>query len=403
MKKAVFWILIIVLATGGYLYYSRQHTSAPATTGRQSAPPPVTVARVELKDMPQEYSTFSHVEASASVDIFPRVDGQLTSIRVKDGQYVNKGDLLFTLDDRALQAELAQAKASLEQNQASLRGARTTLDRKKAMFARKAASEQDVEDAQTSYNTLLASIDANKAAISLAQTQLSYTQISSPLTGRIGNISVDVGSIIKTSATTALVSVRQLEPVKVLFSLPERYFNQLQAELNSKGSEVPVKLVLTTSQGEQSFTGHVAYIDNNIDTASGTLPVYAEFDNPDHKLWPGQFAQVTLQLGVDKGATVVPETAIKDGPESPYVFILNADGTVTQRNVTLDRISYGQAVVSEGLKDGESVITTGQQNLRNGIRVKVETPDSDSHATADSAHKQSSHTSSSKQAEAPAA
>ncbi|MFP8967217.1 efflux RND transporter periplasmic adaptor subunit [Pokkaliibacter sp. CJK22405] len=367
MKKLLLWIVILLVGLGLYYGYQQQ-SKAPAGAAKKSAAP-VRVGVVSRQDMPLEYSTFSHVQASQSVDILPRVDGQISAINVKDGQSVRKDQVLFELDDRALKAELAQAKASLAGNQASLKGARLTLERQQAMYARKASSQQNLEDARTAVLSYEAAVAADQAALSLAQTQLSYTQVKAPFDGVLGNISVDIGSTVRSSATTALVTLKSITPVQVMFALPERYFATLSESLSQ--GEVPVGLTLKNSTGSQTFSGKVLYIDNSIDSTSGTLPVYAEFANDDRRLWPGQFAEVTLQLAMQKNVVTAPQVALKDGPESMYAFVLQDDNTVRQTDITLDRIAGDTAIVSKGLNPGDKVITQGLISLRNGSKVRI--------------------------------
>ena len=305
-----------------------------------------------------------------------RVDGQIADVHFEEGQEVKEGDLLFTLDNRAFQAQLAQAEAILQRDRAQLERAQLELQRQTELAGRGVASAQKLEDAQMAEKVLQASIRASEAAAENARVNLSYTTIRSPITGRTGSVNLKRGNVVKSNDTTTqavpLVTITQIRPIYVTFTVPERHLSDIRAAVGSS-EHLPV-VVAVPGQPEKPITGTLTFIDNQVDVATGTIPLKATFANDATRLWPGQFVNVTLTLGVQENALVVPSAAIQIGQNGPYVFVVKPDLTVELRLVRMDRTVKDQTVIANGLVSNERVVIDGQLRLSNGTRVTLQQP-----------------------------
>jgi membrane fusion protein, multidrug efflux system len=283
--------------------------------------------------------------------------------------------LLFTLDNRAFAAQLTQSEANLERDRAQLQRAQGEVKRQTELATRGVASAQKLEDVQTAVAVLEAAIRADQAAIENARVTLNYTTIRAPITGRTGAINLKRGNLVKSNDTTQqavpLVTITQLRPIYVTFTVPERHLTRIRTAVASE--RLPV-IVTVPDQPQTPIIGALTFVDNQVDAATGTISLKATFANDDARLWPGQFVNITLTLGVQANALVVPSAAIQIGQNGPYVFVIKPDSTVELRPVRVDRSVKENTVIANGLAAGERVVIEGQLRLSNGTRVNMQQP-----------------------------
>jgi multidrug efflux system membrane fusion protein len=385
MKRLLLGTLLLLVLAGGYAFRDSllQFTGliggkAPEQKGARPAAAQAVVASVaEVLPTPIQVSAIGTVQSIATVIIKSRVDGQIADVHFEEGQDVKEGDLLFTLDNRSFQAQLAQAEAVLQRDRAQLERAQLELKRQTELAGRGVASAQKLEDAQMAEKVLQAAIRANEAAAENARVNLSYTTIRSPITGRTGSVNLKRGNVVKSNDTTTnavpLVTITQLRPVYVSFTIPERHLPDVRAALAD--SERLPAVVTMPSQPDKPITGTLTFVDNQVDAATGTIPLKATFPNDDIRLWPGQFVNVNLTLGIQAHAVVVPSPTIQIGQNGPYVFVIKEDSTVELRLVRIDRTVGNRTVVANGLNAGERVVVDGQLRLNNGSRVTIARPE----------------------------
>jgi multidrug efflux system membrane fusion protein len=377
MKRLLLAALLVVLLAG--TYYFRGHFFEPATETR-TAPRP-SPAQTVMADVATEapapilITAIGTVQSISTVIIKSRVDGEIAKVHFEEGQEVTEGDLLFTLDNRAFAAQLAQSEANLERDRAQLQRAQAEVKRQTELATRGVASAQKLEDVQTAVAVLEAAIRADQAAIDNARVNLNYTSIRAPITGRTGAINLKRGNLVKSNDTTQqavpLVTITQLRPIYVTFTVPERHLTQIRTAVAAE--RLPV-LVTLPDQPQAPITGGLTFVDNQVDVVTGTISLKATFANDAARLWPGQFVNVTLTLGVQANALLVPSAAIQIGQNGPYVFVIKPDSTVELRLVRVDRTVKDKTVIAEGLMAGERVVIDGQLRLSNGTRVSVQRP-----------------------------
>lgn len=357
----------VIAALGVAWWYSKApvHTSPtrPNTV-------PVKITRVSEADVPRLIAGIGTVQALQSVTIRPQVDGILARLWVKEGQFVSKGQLLASLDDRALRASVDQAVAQRAQTRAQLKVAEVDLKRYTALSQDNGISRQQLDQQQALHDQLKATLQGNEAAINAAQVQLSYTQIHSPLAGRVGIRAVDEGNFLRVSDTQGLFSVTQLDPISVTFSLPQQQLPILQRLLLST-APAPVTAYAggDLEGGTPLAQGHLSLIDNQVASTTGTLRIKAEFPNPEQTLWPGQLVNVRLQTQLQRGALVVPNGVVQRGIDGTYVYRLVADKVESVPIKVVDQNS--QASVVEGVAKGDALVSDGQSRLKPGARVEV--------------------------------
>jgi RND family efflux transporter MFP subunit len=359
--------LVLLIAISAWQGLRRE---APAN--RAASAIPVRVVAVAQQDVPRYLSAIGSVLSLHSVEVRPQVEGVLTQVLVKEGQWVKQGDLLATLDDRAIRANLDQARAQLGQTQAQLQVGNVNLKRYQLLSSDDGVSKQTLDQQQALVNQLQATIKGNQAAIDNAAVQLSYTQIRSPVSGRVGIRNVDPGNLVRTSDTQSLFSVTQIDPIAVEFALPQQQLPVLQGLLNS-ATPAEVETYLD-ADGERSLLakGHLMLIDNQVSATTGTVRVKAEFDNRDARLWPGQLVTVRLRTAVDEDALVVPPPVVQRSIDGHFVYRLDGDKVsavpvkVVYQDSTLNVIA--------GVKAGDRLVLDGQSRLKPGSTVEV-TPD----------------------------
>jgi multidrug efflux system membrane fusion protein len=361
-------VLIAALGGGVFLYSHQRGTAAQAPGKLPPRPVPVSVVAVEQKAAPVEIRTVGRVQTLASVAVRSRIDGVIAKVSVTDGQEVKAGDELFRIDDREAQAALKLAQANLGKDQASLANAKRQVDRLTPLAAKNFTTRQDYDAAQTLVATLQATIAADQAAIDAARVTLSYTVITAPISGRIGTVVQKLGNSVRSADSTALITINQLQPILVAFSVPQESMGELQRALSS--GKVPVTAKIPDSTAPEQL-GEVSYVENAIDPTTNTLSVKAQFPNADEFLWPSQFVNVVMTTRVDPDATVVPTVAVQMNQEGAYVWVVKPDSTVEMRPITVTR-QVGHDMVVEGeLKTGEKVVVEGQLRLESGTKVEV--------------------------------
>ncbi|WP_409488843.1 efflux RND transporter periplasmic adaptor subunit [Pseudomonas promysalinigenes] len=372
MRRPSRAVLIATLALLALAALGLWHTQRPlGPTPHAQAAVPVRVISVAQQDVPRYTSAIGAVLSLHSVEIRPQVEGVLTQVLVKEGQWVKEGDLLATLDDRAIRASLEQARAQLGQSQAQIQGADVDLKRYRLLSTDNSVSKQTLDQQQALVNQLQATVKGNQAAIANAQVQLSYTQIRSPVTGRVGIRNVDPGNLVRSSDTQGLFSVTQIDPIAVEFALPQQMLPTLQTLL--KAPTAALVEAYMDADGERSLLGegHLALIDNQISANTGTVRAKAEFDNKDGRLWPGQLVTVRLRTAVEQNALVVPPPVVQRGIDGHFVYRLDGD-KVTSVPV---KVLYQDSTLNiiAGVKPGERLVLDGQSRLKPGSRVEVTT------------------------------
>ncbi len=345
---------------------------AEATRPALARPPaPVTVVSVEAKPMPAVLDVVGSAQAMASVPLKTRVDSMIDKVLVKEGDRVKAGQPIFQLDDRAVKAQVAQARAVLARDEAQLVLLRSDLERTEQLVQTKTKSSRDLESAKTLVAAQMATLEADRAALQNLEVQASWYVISSPIDGRVGSIALKAGTAIRANDSSLLATVNQLDPIYVAFSVPQASIPALR-EAMAKG-DVAVSVHQPSVAGAP-LTGRIAYIENMLDAASGTLGVKAAVVNPDEKLLPGEFVQVRAVLRTDANALVVPDQAIQLGQNGPFVYVVKDDSTVEARRVTVDRTVDRQSVIAKGVAAGEKVVTDGQLRLFPGATVMTAKP-----------------------------
>jgi membrane fusion protein, multidrug efflux system len=371
MHRRSFWIYVpVALALGGatYWYWNyRLATPMAATPGAPAAPAiPVIATTAESQNVSDYLTGLGSVQAFNRVTIHVRVDGELQDISFTEGQFVHAGDVLARIDPRPFKAALDQAKAKKAQDQALLISAQKDLVRAKTLIDKNFQTQQVVDQTQAKVDQLIATIDADQAIIENAETQLSYTTIVSPLDGRMGIRLIDKGNLVHAGDPGGLVVITQVQPIAVIFSLPQDYLQNVTAAMKRGDLKVTAySRDNTTKLGE----GALLLIDNQIDAATGTLRLKASFPNPDDALWPGQFVNARLELAMRRGAVAVPAQVIQRGPDNLYVYVIRPDQTVERRPIKAGPVRDGLAVIESGLTRGERVVVDGQFKLRPGAKV----------------------------------
>ncbi len=338
----------------------------------QTGPPPavpVVVGIVTQEDAPVEWRGVGAVEPVNTVSVKAQVGGALVGVHFNEGQDVHKGDLLFTLDDRPFQAALREAEAQLERDRALLERARSEAARYSELVKKEYVTRSETDDKAASAASLQASVHSDEAQVERAKLDLQYCRIVSPLDGRTGGLLVKAGNIVKANDDKPMVVIQQMEPIRVAFVLPQQLLGQVRERSKAATLTATVKAPEDPGAPHQ---GALSFIDNTVDSSTGTIAVKAEFANRDRALWPGQFVNVSLVLDTDRAAVVAPSQAVQTGQSGDYVFVVKDDQTVEMRPVVVRRATAEKTVIGQGLKAGERVVVEGQLRLQPGVRVEVQ-------------------------------
>ncbi len=345
--------------------------SAPAAAQSGGPAVPVTAGTVIAEDVPVFLHGIGTAQAYNMVSIKSRVDGQIVKIDFKEGQEVKEGDLLLQIDPRAYQAALAQAEAVKQKDEAQLAGAQADLQRYAQLLPAGHQTRQSYDQQKTLVAQLQASIKADEAQIQTAKLNLGYADIRSPIDGRLGAKLVDKGNLVRASDNTVLVTIAEVRPIFVSFTLPQKTLEDLRE--HQKQAPLTVR-AYTGDDKTELADGKLAFIDNAIDQATGTIRLKARFDNENERLWPGEFVSLRVILTVRKGVATVPAQTVQEGPNGHYAYIIKPDDTVERRAVEVAAVQDGIAVVTKGLSLGERIVVEGQYRLTNGSRVKPTAP-----------------------------
>jgi multidrug efflux system membrane fusion protein len=371
-RRAPSVALILLLTLAGLTVLQSGCTSADskAAAAKANVPlaVPVSVANAVQKDMPYYLVGLGSVSAFYTVNVKSRVDGQLQQVNFKEGQLVKQGELLAIIDPRPFEVQLATAQAQLFKDQASLRDAKLNLQRFTDLLKDSGAmSQQQVDTQKSTADQFEGAIRSDQAAIDSAKLQIAYCHITAPISGRIGLRQVDPGNIVHAADTTPMFIITQLQPIAVLFTLPEDQLPEVSKHLNAG----PLSAEAFSRDDQTKLaTGKLMTIDNEIDPTTGTGKLKADFANTDNALWPNQFVNVHLLLETRKNSIVIPAAAIQRGPQGTFVYAMKADKTVTVKPVTISFTQNNETVVSSGLAPNDSVVTDGQDKLREGSKVE---------------------------------
>lgn len=364
-------VIVLLAVLAGLWVFKR-----PAPVARAGAAPAVrvTTAPVLAQTAPIYQTGIGTVTAAQSVTVKARIDGQLDQVGFSEGQDVKAGQMLARIDPRTLQAQLAQAQAQRARDQAQLMNARLDLQRFARLIGEDAATQQQFDTQKALVAQLEASVQTDDAQIRFAQVQLSFTTILAPISGRVGARLVDPGNIVHAADANGLVVIKQIDPIAVVFSLPEDAFQDINRALQA--SRQPLAVQAYPREGKDLLgTGQLVLLNNQIDPATGTVQLKASFPNPQHRLWPGQFVNVRLLLGTRDQALTVPAAAVQRSQDGTYVYVVDADGkTVRNQAIAVTQIQDGLAIVKQGLGTGQRVVVSGQYKLKPGSAIAENTP-----------------------------
>ena len=400
--RSILWLtLIVAIAAAGWVVWPLQQTQAlwlrAASIGSATLPSwirshdgdrlsshgaqhrgaiahqddavPVIAATVHASDIPIDLNALGTVTALATVTVKPQLGGYLTQVAFTEGQMVNRGDFLAQIDPRPYQIALEQAQGQLAHDQALLHDANIDLQRYKKLSSEESIAQQQVDGQQSLVEQDKATILSDQAQIDNAKLNLEYCHISAPVSGRIGLRQVDPGNYVQVGEATGLAVITQLQPISVLFTIPEDDIPMVQRRLKA-GASLPVT-VYDRSRSTMLATGTLSTIDNQIDTGTGTVKLRAQFDNADQSLFPNQFVNVTLQIDVQHDDVVVPMAAIQHGPTDAFVYLVKPDGSVAQQPVQVGQSSGNDVAIRSGLAPDDQVVVDGVDQLRDGSKVAV--------------------------------
>jgi membrane fusion protein, multidrug efflux system len=349
------------------VYTSRRPAAAPARSVAPAASP-VAVATVSRADVPVRLTALGSVVPYNTVTVRPRVDGQLMRVMFREGEFVNRGDLLAEIDPRPFQVQLEQAQGQLAKDQAQLATARVDLARYQTLLSQDSIARQNVDTQLSTVAQLEAGLKVDQAAIATARLNLTYSRVTAPISGRVGLRLVDAGNVVTASSSTGLVVITQVEPITVVFTLPEDALRMVLPRIRT-GAKLPVD-AFDRGGTTRLAGGSVVTLDNQIDQSTGTVRVKAVFDNRDHALFPAQFVNVQLLADTRRAELVVPAAAVQQGPQGTFVYMVH-DGKAVVRPVTTGIIEGERASILKGLDAGDVVITDGVDRLREGSTVEV--------------------------------
>jgi multidrug efflux system membrane fusion protein len=333
-------------------------------------PVPVSVAEVVQKDVPIEVKTVGSAEAIETVEIVPQVAGLIQNVHFNEGDFVKAGDPLFTIDTRPYTANLSAARANLAKNRALADEGQRTVARLEKLRKDGIATEQELSAARAGALAQQATLNADRANIASSSLNVQFARIQSPISGRTGSLLVNAGNVVRSNETRALVVIRSVAPIYVRFAVPEQYLSGVRDAM--KKGAVPV--VATPRGGGKAVSGELTFIENTVDSATGKVDMKGKFDNDDETLWPGQFVDVVLRIGLQKSALVLPEAAVQTGQDGPYTYVVGSDQKVALRRLTVDRIFGSEIVVKKGVAAKERVVIDGQIRVTDGSQVEIKAP-----------------------------
>lgn len=341
--------------------------------GRKSTPPnppvPVTVGTAERRAVPFELAATGTVEPLQTVAVLPQVSGPLVQIAFTEGQEVQRGQILFQIDARPFRAALDQAEANLARDSATAANAEQDAKRYSALAGKEYVTAQQYDQAKTTASAAQATLAASRAAVEQARLNLQYATIRAPIAGRTGSLRVRQGNLVRTTDATPLVTINQIRPILARFAVPATNLGLIQQH---RADDLPVRA--QPAGGGTASEGKLSFVDNAVDTTTGTILLKGLFPNQDGALWPGEFVDVRLRLYVDQNVLVVPASAVVSGQQGTFVFVVGADSTAATKKVKVSRTATDLAVVSGEVQPGDRVVTDGQLRLRAGSKVQIKPP-----------------------------
>jgi multidrug efflux system membrane fusion protein len=367
IRRLVFLPAGVVLMALGLVFLAACSPRETVSQGARVQTAPVTVARVVQESVPVEVRAIGNVEAYSTVSVKAEVAAQVEQVLFREGQDVKKGDLLFTMDARPYQAALQQLEANQARDEAQLQNARAQDERYTRLFQEGIVSKDQYDTFHTNRDALAAAVQADKAAIEKAKVDLGYCSIRSPLDGRTGTLLIHPGNVVK-DRDTVLVVINQIHPIYVTFAVPEQDLPDIK-RYQAAGPLRVEALIPEDKQGP--VQGALSFVDNAVDTTTGTIKLKGTFENSDNRLWPGQFVNVVLKLTSQANALVVPSQAVQTGQSGQYVFVIKPNMTAESRPVVTGSTIAGETVIEQGLQAGETVVTDGQLRLAPGTRVEL--------------------------------
>lgn len=377
-RRSLWWLWLLILGGlcyGGYRLYQgemQKRAQASAAQAARAARRAVTVVATAARtgDIPVELAALGTVTAFQTVTVKSRLDGQLTRVLFHEGQFVHEGDLLAEIDPRPYEVQLSQAQGQMARDQAQLKDAQVNLERNKALFAAQVIAKQQLDTQASLVGQYQGAIAADQAQIDNAKLQLTYSRIIAPISGRIGLRQVDQGNIVHANDATGIAVITQLQPISVLFSIPEDNLQEVLKKLRSN-AHLPVE-AYDRNGDDKLATGTLLTVDNQIDQATGTSKLKAVFDNKDSALFPNQFVNVKLRLDTKHGVVIVPAAAVQRGPQGTFVYLVD-NGKAKVQPVSTGVTQGTDVEITEGLSAGQQVVTDGGDKLADGIKVDVHT------------------------------
>jgi membrane fusion protein, multidrug efflux system len=368
VKKSILGSAAIVVAAIGCIVVWHLIATRSSTNHQGAARPPIPVTSGEatVESVPVFVSGLGTVQDYMNVAVKTRVDGQITGVSFTEGQDVKAGDLLFQIDPRPFQAALAQAQANKQKDEAQLQAAQLVLDRYGKLLASRTQTQEAYDNQKATVGQLQGAVGADQATIDMAQLNLDYAQIRSPIDGRTGARLVDPGNIVQASQNTSLVTIAQIKPIFVSFTVPQEFVDQIRQNQAKRQLDV---VAYASDDKTRLSEGKLTLIDNVIDVATGTIHLKATFANADERLWPGEFVNARLILSTRQNAVTVPAQTVMQGPDGAYVYAIKPDDTVERRRVVVAATQDGRAVIEQGVSAGDHVVVDGQYRLTDGAKI----------------------------------
>jgi multidrug efflux system membrane fusion protein len=369
-RKKTLWITAAIVLTAAVMIRAGFHVTKAADPVKSAvAAVPVMTTSVKEQDIPTYLSGIGSVTPLFAVTVKARVDGQLEKVAFSEGQDVAAGSVLAQIDPRPFQAVLELAQAQKARDSAQLANSIIDLERYTTLWKQDSIPQQTMATQQATVDQLKATVQADQATIDSAKVQLDYTTIRAPISGRTGVRLVDPGNIVRAADNTGIVGINQIDPIAVVFTLPEDRFQDVNRAIQDHGRNALEVQAFGREDNTLLATGKLMLVNNQIDTATGTVQLKAQFPNAAHKLWPGQYVNVHLVLGTRQRAATVPASVVQRGPNGLYAYVVSADETVAVQAIRVGLIQDGVAIVEEGLAGGTRVVTDGQYKLKPGVKI----------------------------------